>query len=203
VLSRGSWRSSRSPPWLPSRAAPTATRPSSSCRPISCRGSSSTRSSCRPPACAHAGRACERTTAGPCRSPRSAASRRAPISRWRSRCASEGERSSRVASSAGSSATRSSASWSLAIASRSRVRRRARPTATECRDGVCVPPRDCEDRGSCVPDECSSDSECTSTIACVVPRCALGVCIETPDATRCRADEVCSPRRRLCARECT
>jgi hypothetical protein len=66
------------------------------------------------------------------------------------------------------------------------------PTATECRDGVCVPP-DCEDRGSCVPDECSSDSECTSTIACVVPRCALGVCIETPDATRCRADEVCSP----------
>lgn len=66
------------------------------------------------------------------------------------------------------------------------------PTATECRDGACVPP-DCEDRGSCVPDECSSDSDCTSSVSCVVPRCALGVCIETPDATRCRADEICSP----------
>ncbi|MBN8609870.1 MAG: hypothetical protein J0L92_04770 [Deltaproteobacteria bacterium] len=66
------------------------------------------------------------------------------------------------------------------------------PTATECRDGVCVTP-DCEDEGSCIAPECVRDSECTSSIACVVPRCALGVCLETPDATRCRSDEVCSP----------
>ncbi len=66
------------------------------------------------------------------------------------------------------------------------------PTATECRDGVCVPP-DCEEDGSCVPAECTRDSECTTRVACVVPRCALGVCLETPDATRCEADEVCSP----------
>jgi hypothetical protein len=66
------------------------------------------------------------------------------------------------------------------------------PTATECRDGVCVPP-DCEETDTCTPDDCETDSDCTSTIDCVVPRCALGVCLETPDATQCGADEVCSP----------
>lgn len=66
------------------------------------------------------------------------------------------------------------------------------PAATECRDGVCVPP-DCEEDDSCVPDECARDSDCSSPVTCVVPRCALGVCLETPDATRCRSDEICSP----------
>lgn len=66
------------------------------------------------------------------------------------------------------------------------------PSATECRDGACVTPS-CEDEGSCVSPECERDSECSSSIACVVPRCALGVCLETPDAARCRSDEVCSP----------
>lgn len=67
------------------------------------------------------------------------------------------------------------------------------PTATECRDGVCVPPDCDEDDERCIPDECTADAQCTSPVDCVVPRCAAGVCIESPDPTRCDAAEVCSP----------
>jgi len=67
------------------------------------------------------------------------------------------------------------------------------PSATECRNGLCVPP-DCEDDGArCIPDECTTDAQCMASASCVVPRCAAGVCIESPDATRCATDEICSP----------
>lgn len=67
------------------------------------------------------------------------------------------------------------------------------PEATECRGGACISP-DCEADGSCPSDECTRDAECTASVACVAPRCAEGVCLDTPESSRCAAGEVCSPR---------
>lgn len=68
----------------------------------------------------------------------------------------------------------------------------AEPDATECRNAVCVAP-DCEDDGSCAPSECVRDSDCRSSVACVTPRCALGICLATPDPSLCADSEICSP----------
>lgn len=65
------------------------------------------------------------------------------------------------------------------------------PGATECRGGVCVTP-DCAD-DVCAPPECSIDTQCSSRVACVRPRCVEGICLQTPDSTRCGMGEVCAP----------
>ncbi|MFO0710387.1 MAG: hypothetical protein U0353_11145 [Sandaracinus sp.] len=65
------------------------------------------------------------------------------------------------------------------------------PDATECRDGVCVPP-DCEADG-CASSECTRDADCTSSVACVVPRCVFGTCLDTPDNSACLPGEACIP----------
>jgi hypothetical protein len=65
------------------------------------------------------------------------------------------------------------------------------PGATECRGGVCVTP-DCDD-DVCAPPMCSIDTQCASPVACVRPRCVEGICLQTPDSTRCGTGEVCAP----------
>ncbi|NOY91584.1 MAG: hypothetical protein GXP55_10315 [Deltaproteobacteria bacterium] len=63
-------------------------------------------------------------------------------------------------------------------------------TATECQDGLCVPPA-CGG-GSCSMAECSADSECTPPSSlCAEARCVEGVCLTSSRIGACEAGFIC------------
>ena len=64
------------------------------------------------------------------------------------------------------------------------------PTATECQDGLCVPPS-CGD-GSCTMAECAADSECTPPSSiCAEARCVEGVCLTASRIGACEPGFIC------------
>lgn len=68
------------------------------------------------------------------------------------------------------------------------------PDATECLAGRCVAP-DCARLGEagCAASECTNDVDCGGGVACVLARCALGVCLEEAEPMACAATEYCNP----------
>ncbi|MCZ7685562.1 MAG: hypothetical protein M5U28_45010 [Sandaracinaceae bacterium] len=71
------------------------------------------------------------------------------------------------------------------------------PSEMECFGGRCVDP-ECSDRDPerCGEPECEGDAECTTSTACVAPRCVAGACLELPRTSgegACAAGEACVP----------
>ncbi len=69
-------------------------------------------------------------------------------------------------------------------------------TDSECLGGRCVDPACDEPGGPACPTvepDCRSDADCESTIACVTPICASGVCLQVSEIGACPAGEYCDP----------
>ncbi len=73
-----------------------------------------------------------------------------------------------------------------------------------CRGRVCVPATCITgEEPSCPPPQCTDDSMCMTTTACVSAECASGVCLETPDDALCPADRLCVPAQGCVSGACT
>lgn len=66
------------------------------------------------------------------------------------------------------------------------------PSAEACLGGRCVDPS-CGDPGAPVcGTECTVDADCpASSVACVTPRCTLGICFAEADDTTCMSGDTC------------
>ncbi|MFK7999668.1 MAG: hypothetical protein AB8H86_08725 [Polyangiales bacterium] len=66
------------------------------------------------------------------------------------------------------------------------------PSFDSCLGGECVDPRcTVETPEFCPPPECTTDSACSVSTACVQPLCQDGVCLAVPNDANCGANERC------------
>lgn len=66
------------------------------------------------------------------------------------------------------------------------------PSFDSCLGGECVDPRcTVETPEFCPPPECTTNSACSVSTACVEPLCQDGVCLAVPSDANCAADERC------------
>ncbi len=67
-------------------------------------------------------------------------------------------------------------------------------TNESCFGRICVPDTCIDgDPTLCPPAQCTADSMCSSTVACVDPTCVAGACFDVAVDERCPADQYCLP----------